>query len=146
MQLLRFQNPHFIMSLVRKGLMFLLLISQVFFNSFKFKKDDPTQSGFVEDLMLFVVKKLLPMRTMESIWLQWMAYMLCPWVVFPCRKTFVEEILPNLVKKTLNTYVVLALANYLSITCTFDLWMSKGRMTSLLVLSTSFQVTWRQIM
>jgi hypothetical protein len=75
--------------------------------------------------MLFVVKKLLPMRTMESIQLQWMAYMLCPWVIFPSRKTFVEEILPNLVKKILNTYVVLALANYLSITCTFDLWMSK---------------------
>jgi hypothetical protein len=76
--------------------------------------------------MLFVVKKLLPMRNMESIWLQWMAYMLCPWVVFPSKKTFVDKILPNLVKKTLNTYVVFALANYLSITCTFDLWMSKG--------------------
>ncbi len=76
--------------------------------------------------MLFVVKRLLLMKTMESIWLQGMAYMLCLWVVFPFRKTFVEEILSNLVKKTMNTYVVPALVNYLSITCTFDLWMSKG--------------------
>ncbi len=36
---------------------------------FKFKKDDLTQVGFVEDLMLFVVKGLLPMRIVESIWL-----------------------------------------------------------------------------
>ncbi len=48
------------------------------------------------------VKRLLPMRTMESIWL------------------------PNLVKKTMITYAIPTLANYLSITYTFDLWMSKG--------------------
>jgi hypothetical protein len=38
-----------------------------FCNSFKFKKDDLTQSSFVEDLMLFVVKRLSPMSIMESI-------------------------------------------------------------------------------
>lgn len=55
-----------------------------------------------------------------------MAYMLCPHVVFPSRKTFVEEILPNLIKETMNTYVVHALVDYLLTTCTFDLLMSKG--------------------
>ncbi len=74
--------------------------------------------------MLFV-KGLLLMRIVESIWLQWMAYKLCPWVVFPSKKTFVEEILLNLVKK-MNSYVVLALTNCLLTTCTFDFWMSKG--------------------
>jgi hypothetical protein len=77
-----------------------------FLNNYKFKKDDLTQSGFVEDFMSFIVKGLLPMRIVESIWLQQMAYMLCPWVVFPSMKAFVEEIMLNLVNKTMSTYVV----------------------------------------
>jgi hypothetical protein len=55
-----------------------------------------------------------------------MAYMLCPQVVFPSNKTFVEEILLNLVEKMMNTYVVHALVDYLLATCTFDLLMFKG--------------------
>jgi len=54
------------------------------------------------------------------------AHMLCPQVIFPSTKAFVEKILPNLVKETINTYVVHALVDYLSTTCTFDLWMFKG--------------------
>jgi hypothetical protein len=38
-----------------------------FLNTYKFKKDDLTQSSFVEDFMSFIVKGLLPMRIMESI-------------------------------------------------------------------------------
>lgn len=40
-------------------------------------------------------------------------------------KTFVEDILLGLVEKTMITYVELALANFLSTICTFNLWMSK---------------------
>ncbi len=54
------------------------------------------------------------------------AHMLCLLVIFPSTKAFVEKILPNLVKETINTYVVHALVDYLSTTCTFDLWMFKG--------------------
>ncbi len=55
-----------------------------------------------------------------------MAYRLCPRVVFPSKKVFVEEVLLALVKKALVTYVQPALASYMSTTCTFDLWMSRG--------------------
>ncbi len=92
----------------------------------KFIKDDPTHVGFLEDLILFVVKGLLPMKLVESIWLQKLSYKLCPQIVFPLRKTFVENVLLRLVEKTMVIYVQLALANCLSTTCTFDLWMSKG--------------------
>jgi hypothetical protein len=44
-----------------------------FSSSFKFKKDDLTRSSFVENPM-FVVKGLLLMKIVESIWLQRMAY------------------------------------------------------------------------
>ncbi len=44
------------------------------------------------------------------------------------RKKKIEEILPSLVEKTMimTTHVQVALADYLSTTYTFDLWMSKG--------------------
>jgi hypothetical protein len=49
--------------------------------------------------MLFVVKGFLPMKTIESLWLQTFAHRLCPRVVFPCKKVFVKENLPTLVPK-----------------------------------------------
>ncbi len=55
-----------------------------------------------------------------------MAYKLCPIVVFPSRKAFVDDVLSRLVEKTMFTYVHPTLVNYISPTCTFDLWMSKG--------------------
>jgi hypothetical protein len=76
--------------------------------------------------MLFVIKGFLPMRIVESIWLQKMAYKLCPRLVFPSRKTFVDDVLSRLVEKTMFTYVHPTLINCISATCTFDLWMSKG--------------------
>jgi hypothetical protein len=39
------------------------------YTSSKFKKDDPTQVGFLDDLMLLVVKVFLPMRILEFVWL-----------------------------------------------------------------------------
>jgi hypothetical protein len=55
-----------------------------------------------------------------------MAYRLCPRVVFPSVNLFVDDVLSRLVEKTMLTYMHPALANYISTTCTFDLWMSKG--------------------
>jgi len=52
--------------------------------------------------------------------------MVCPCIVFPSKKTFVEDVLLGLVEKTMITYVQLALVDYLLETCTFDLWMWKG--------------------
>jgi hypothetical protein len=39
------------------------------------------------------------MKVVESIWLQRLAYKLCPQVVFPFRKAFVEDILFGFIKK-----------------------------------------------
>jgi hypothetical protein len=61
--------------------------------------------GFLEDLMLFMVKGLLPMKFVESIWFQRLSYELCPQIIFPLRNVFVENVLPSLVKKTMVIYV-----------------------------------------
>jgi hypothetical protein len=79
--------------------------------------------GLVEDMTLFMVKGFLLMKNVESIWLQRLAYMLCPCIVFPSKKTLVEDILPSLVEKTMSTYVQPALVDYFLATYTFDLWM-----------------------
>jgi hypothetical protein len=41
-------------------------------------------------------------------------------------KSFVEETMSGLVEKTMTIYLQPTLANCILITCTFDLWMSKG--------------------
>jgi hypothetical protein len=55
-----------------------------------------------------------------------MAYKLCPKVVFPSRKVFVDDMFFGLVEKTMLTYVYPALVDCILATCTFDLWMLKG--------------------
>ncbi len=82
--------------------------------------------GFLEDLMLFMIKRLMPMRIIESIWLQRLTHMLCLWLVYTPKKTFVEKVLLSLVEKIVPIYVQLALVDYLLIIYNFDLWMSKG--------------------
>jgi hypothetical protein len=46
--------------------------------------------------------------------------------VFPSRKQFFQEILPNSVEKTKQIYVLPKLIDYISTTSSFDLWMLKG--------------------
>ncbi len=46
--------------------------------------------------------------------------------MFPSRKQFSQEILPNLVEKTKQVYVLPKLIDCIYATTSFDLWMSKG--------------------
>jgi hypothetical protein len=43
------------------------LIFGFFSTTSKFKKGAATQVGLLEDLMMFVIKRLMPLRTIESI-------------------------------------------------------------------------------
>jgi len=92
----------------------------------KFKKNDATHVGFLENVMLFVIKRLMFMKIVESILLQKLTYKLCSRLVFPPRKTIVEDDLLGLVEKTMTIYVQPELVDCLLATYTFDLWMSKG--------------------
>jgi hypothetical protein len=59
----------------------------------------------MEDLMFFVIKGYLPMKTIELMWLQRFSYRSYPKVVFHSIKVFVDEILLRLVEKTMVIYV-----------------------------------------
>jgi hypothetical protein len=88
-----------------------------------FKKDYAIQ-GLLEDIKLFVIKGLMLMKIVESIWLQMLTYMPCSWFVYTPKKTFIEKVLLGLVENTMFTYVQLALVDYLLATYNFDLWLS----------------------
>jgi hypothetical protein len=70
--------------------------------------------------MLYVIKGFFSLKIVEYIWLQCMAYV-CPKVVFPSKKIFAKDVLNALVRKNLQKYVHLALANCMAATYTFDL-------------------------
>jgi hypothetical protein len=67
------------------------IISSFFSIANKFKKDDEIQIGFLEALMLFMIKGLMFMRTIVSIWLQRLACMLCMWLVFHSKRLLLKR-------------------------------------------------------
>ncbi len=46
--------------------------------------------------------------------------------MFPSRKNNSQEILPNLVEKMKQVYVLPKIIDYISTIASFDVWMSKG--------------------
>ncbi len=83
------------------------------------------QKQNLEDLGLLIVKNHLPLQIVKSNWLNRFSMHLCPQIVFLSIKYFFHELLPRLVEKIKQLYVLLALAKCQYITTSFDLWMSK---------------------
>ncbi len=67
----------------------------------------------------------MPFQFIDNILLKCLALQLCPCIVFPSKKTFNKEVLPNLVENTEQTYVLPILLKCVSTITSFDLWMSK---------------------
>ncbi len=79
----------------------------------------------MEDLAFLIVKNYLLMHIVESQWLKRFILHLCPRVVLPFMKLLARNFLLELVEKTKQLYMLLALA-YCYFVTFFDLWMSKG--------------------
>jgi hypothetical protein len=45
---------------------------------------------------------------------------------FPSQATFIEEVLPTMVEKTMQLHVLPRLVEATTLSTSFDLWMSKG--------------------
>jgi len=88
-------------------------------------KNNDRHVGLLANVMLHVIKSFLPRRLMvECVWLHHVVYKLCPRGVFPSKKNLWKRFFKlTLVEKILVMCVQPTLANYMSITCTFDLWM-----------------------
>jgi hypothetical protein len=83
------------------------------------------QKEFDENLGLLIVKTNLIIQFVKSVWFKRLALHLCPKINFPSKRQFSKEILPNLVKKTNQFYVLLNLSKCYTIIANFDLWMNK---------------------
>jgi hypothetical protein len=60
------------------------------------------------------------------MWLKSLILRLCPKLNFPSKRQFSQQILPRLVEKIIQEYVLPALAYYFSMIASLNLWMSKG--------------------
>jgi hypothetical protein len=63
-----------------------------------FSKDHDSQKRFLQDVMLFVIKGFLPLRTTWSLFgYKKLIFWLCLRVSFPLKKVFIDEVLLALV-------------------------------------------------
>ena len=60
----------------------------------------------LEDLLLYMAKSYRPLSSIEDIWLRRMCLRIDPHIVFPSRRQLSEEILPAMVEKTMERYVI----------------------------------------
>jgi hypothetical protein len=65
----------------------------------------------LQDLGLLIMKNNLQLQFVENVWFKFLILCLCPRVVFLFRKKKSQEILPNLVEKTKEIYVLPKLIN-----------------------------------
>jgi hypothetical protein len=73
-----------------------------------------------------MIKNHLLLQFVESSWLKRLCVHLCPRIIFPSKNQFSNELLPGLVEKTKQLYVLLVLVECDSTNASFDLWMSKA--------------------
>ncbi len=63
----------------------------------------------------------MPFSTCDNIWLRRLVLHFCLRVVFPFRATFVEEMFPTMVTKTMQLHVMPRLAKAITLLASFDL-------------------------
>lgn len=77
------------------------------------------------NLVLLVLKNHLPIQSVENILLKWLIMKFCPYVIFPSKKHFGEEMFLDLVEETKQLFVLPILTNCGSTTTSFDIWIYK---------------------
>jgi hypothetical protein len=77
------------------------------------------------DLGILIVKNHLPLQFVKNSWLKILSMHLFPRIIFPSKKKFVNELLPGLVEKTKQLYVLPILVECHFAITSFDVWMSK---------------------
>jgi len=100
------------------------------------------QKRFLQNVMLFMIKGFFPLRTVEFIWFQILAFSLCPKVSFLSRKVFIEYVFFTLMNMTCIGFVQLARTKCLTTTCTINLQMSKGAHDEFVIIVNFMSTTW----
>jgi hypothetical protein len=77
-----------------------------------------------EGLSLYIVKGYHPLSLIDNPWVRWLVLHQNGKTIFPSWHQLVKDILPNTKNKTLHQYVYPPLAQAVTCTISFDLWMS----------------------
>jgi hypothetical protein len=86
---------------------------------------------FLEDMGLLIIKNHLSMQFVKSMRMKHLCLHLCQRLIFPPKKSFSQEMVPKLMEKTKQLYVLPDLVECNSPIMSFDLWMSKAVQTYL---------------
>ncbi len=73
--------------------------------------------------MSYTCKGYMPLSSCENAWFQRLVLHQCLHVQFPSQSSFVEEMLPTMVKKTMDQHVVPNFASTIVVSTSFDMWM-----------------------
>jgi len=98
---------------------------------------------FIDDFVLFVVKGLLPLNMVESIWMMQSSLWKEPQVVFASCRTLIEDILPSMMKRTLQEFVFPFVNATTSIIATSDLWINKGAFNTFALVINFLTLDWK---
>ncbi|KAJ7538060.1 hypothetical protein O6H91_11G033100 [Diphasiastrum complanatum] len=91
---------------------------------------------------LHIVKGYRPLSSVQNIWLRRLILRQCNRLVFPSRHQLVEEVIPQMVAKTLERYVLPLLASCVTATASFDLWMSRGEIDTFALVINFLNDSW----
>lgn len=84
------------------------------------------QKAFIDDLVLLIMKGLFLLNIVENIWMRWFGLQRDRWAMFPSCKTLTDDILPFMMKCTLQELVFPFINAAIFVITTFDLWINKG--------------------
>jgi hypothetical protein len=123
----------------------LIFIFSFFSNTTTYKKSNEKKKAFIEYIVLVLVKRLLPLSTLENIWMKWFGLQRGSHLLFPLHKNVIEEII-TLYYEVHTWKVSFPLCQcYVSIT-TFDLWMNKGALDTFALVINFLTLGWNQNM
>jgi hypothetical protein len=72
------------------------------------------------DLMFYICKGYKVLSIIENIWLKRLVLRWCLLIYFPFRIVLMDEMLPTMVKKTMNLHILLNLASKNIVSVSFD--------------------------
>jgi hypothetical protein len=71
-----------------------------------YKKIDLAQKQLFEDLVFYIAKGYYPLNYTQNVWLRRLVHHQCSRVVFPNKQQFINDIIPNMVCKTMECHVI----------------------------------------
>jgi hypothetical protein len=104
--------------------------------------DDQIQKEFEEDLTLFIAKVLMSLSFVNVPFFRRLILKENPCLNYPLRQVLMNDILPRMVELTKNKYVFWSLESCHSCIVSFDVWMSKAKVDTFVMIVHFVNAQW----